>query len=573
MTLKSFLISLFLLIIFFPKAYIKAQQIDQVDNFSSQITINTDTSISIIEEISYQTNLQKHGIFRYIPISYSRNGLNYTAKVKNINITDKKTGLPIPFTQSSDSKNITLKIGDPNTTFTGTKIYRISYEVENALKRFQDHDELYWDITGEGWQIPILTSQATIKSPFAQITKVDCFTGEFGSNDKLCQSDFNQNQAVFIYPQLITYGQNFTVAIALDQSNSSIIFPGKLETTIKTIRDNILKIGYFSLFIIMPVVFFLIWYKKGRDYMFISPNVFNNDPAQPQQLKPIFYRHRTPFVYEPLKDLTPGEAGTILDERTDNQDVIAEILDLARKKYLKIEQIEEKNFLGKSLDYKFTKLKESDDLLPAQQKYLLEKIFGNSTEKTLKSLKGKFYTHMQKTKEMINQILYDKKLFTKNPYKIRNLYIFLFIIASFIIPGLSIIMAFILGYSMPQKTAVGTNFMLQARGLKETIKRGKWREQIKEKNLFIEEVLPFAVALGVVDKLAKDMEDLNLTPPSYIHTTTYSNLATAQFLNSFSSQANSNLSYNPSSSHASGGSGFSGGSSGGGGGGGGGGSW
>ena len=47
--------------------------------------------------------------------------------------------------------------------------------------------------------------------------------------------------------------------------------------------------------------------------------------------------------------------------------------------------------------------------------------------------------------------------------------------------------------------------------MKEEKKRKKKRRSSpffigKEKNLFIEEVLPFAISLGVVDQLTKDME-------------------------------------------------------------------
>jgi len=119
---------------------------------------------------------------------------------------------------------------------------------------------------------------------------------------------------------------------------------------------------------------------------------------------------------------------------------------------------------------------------------------------------------------------------------------------------------------MPQKTAVGNNLWMQVRGLKQSINYGKWREIIKEKNLFIEEVLPFAVSLGVIDRLAKDMKDLDIEPPDYFHAGASGSLS-QDFVSQFNNDMNSSIAYNPSSS-SSGGS-FSGG----GGGGGGGGSW
>ena len=585
---KIFILFLLLSSLFFPQT-IKAQAIDRINQFDSLITINTDTSITISETIDYETSIVKHGIYRYIPVVYNRNNLLYTAKVKQVSITDGTRS--VPYTTSYEKGNIILKIGDPDSTFVGKKTYFIAYTVENALQQYDSYNELYWDITGEGWQIPIEVVHATIVSPHAEITAAVCYSGQVGTNDNLCNFSHDKTSTELTYDNPITYGKNVTVAVALSK-NGQIIFPSRIEIIEKNIKDNII------LFIIpLPaLLMFIIWYKKGRDFMFVSPNIFDNDEKKPQRLRPLFYQFRTPFVYEPLTDITPGEAGLMIDEKVDNRDIIAEIIDLARKKYLKLETITKKGFLGigENTDYKFTKLK-SGEGLPDQQIYLFNSLFEKKDEVLLSDLKGTFYTHMQKMSGKLYQAVEKKKLFTSDPNLIRWVsFILVFIVNVFefalVMTILSAsplvgspipyvlffgqaIVSLIFCYQLPQKTAVGTNLMLQAKGLKETINRGKWREEIKEKHLFIEEVLPFAVAFGVVQKLAKDMEELNIQPPDYLNSAMISNMSVSSFVNSFSSQSVSSLSYNPSSSSFSGGSGFSGGSSGGGGGGGGGGSW
>jgi len=253
--------------------------------------------------------------------------------------------------------------------------------------------------------------------------------------------------------------------------------------------------------------------------------------------------------------------------------------------------IDKKQLIGKSRDYQFKKLKEAAENLPKVQEFLMRKIFATADEVLLSDLKGSFYSHVATAKSLITKSLFDKKAFTGDPNAVRvmnMLLAFLLSMAvfflSFLISGLllvptpmlallSIPLLFIIGWNMVQKTAVGTNLSLQAKGLQQTIRRGAWREKIMEKNLFFEEMLPFAIALGVVKQLAKDMEKLNIQPPQYFSDPMIRTIGFNSFINSFSSQATSSLSYNPSSSHYSGGSGFSGGSSGGGGGGGGGGSW
>lgn len=561
------------------------QCIEEISQFDSQIRINKDTSLSIVETIDYFTPQQKHGIYRYIPEKLRRNGLIESNPITDISVT-AEDGSAMPFTIREDQGNLVIKIGDPEITFAGSRKYKIGYTIARAIHRQNGFDELYWDITGEGWQFPVQKARVTIESPFARPTESKCFTGPVGGTASDCLYGAGKDTFAF-NTKPIRYGENFTVALKLDQNNE-LTFPSRTESFLNMMKDN----GSLLLILLPGLVMFLVWYRYGRDRRFLSPNAFNLDPNQPQGLRPLFEPVNIPMVYEPLKDLTPGEAGTMIDEKVDNQDVVAEIIELARKKFLKIERVEKQGFLQFGHDYLFTKLKEATEALPPQQKYLLENIFDSKTEVKMSQLKGSFYIHMTKVKEMMNKQLVERKLLTSSPETARGLSIALAIILNGIVFGITIdsvvflqapwpvfllavsaITSLFFAWNMPQKTAVGTNLALQVKGLKETIRLGKWREEIKEKHLFIEEVLPFAISLGVIEKLVKDMAELNLVPPKYMSGGfTGNTLAWSGFVNDFSSSATSGLSYNPSSISASR-SGFSGGSSGGGGGGGGGGSW
>ncbi|HCQ31390.1 TPA: hypothetical protein DIU27_03345 [Candidatus Collierbacteria bacterium] len=557
-----------------------------ITRFDSVIEINKDTSLTISEKIEYFTPVEKHGIFRYIPEKYRREGMVYSNPISEIYVNDDE-GKTLPFSISREKGNLTLKIGDPELTFSGSRIYNISYKVGHAILRQKDFDELYWDITGEGWQFPVLSSTVTVKSPFAAGGETVCFVGPVGSVSSHCTISQKDNLIKVETNEEINYGDNFTIAVKMDKNNT-LIFPAPWERLIDLAKNN-----YFFILLVLPgLLMFFVWYKKGRDFRFVSPNVFNLETDQPKGLRPLFEPINIPMVYEPLKDLTPGEAGAMLDEKVDNQDVVAEIIDLARKKYLGIERVAKKGFLKFGHDFLLTKYKSGPGDLPPQQEYLMEHIFNSKTTVKLSELKGTFFTHMTKVKEMINERLKERKLFTANPNTTRGIWMVLAVCMSGLIFVLTIgaisflqeawtvmtllssaIIAIWFAWNMPQKTAVGTNLALQVKGLRETIRLGKWREEIKEKHLFIEEVLPFAIALGVIDKLAKDMSALNIRPPKYLEGGMGMNhMAWSGFVSDFNHAAASGLSYNPSSS-SSGGSGFSGGSSGGGGGGGGGGSW
>lgn len=565
------------------------QTVEQINSFHSDITINQNTSVTITETIEYQTQLTKHGIYRYIPVRYNKNEQVAVLPVSIISVTDE-AGKALPYTLQSDSNYVTLKIGDPDLTFTGKQTYVISYTVQRAINHFPDNDELYWDITGEGWEFPVFSSSATITSEFAAVEKVDCFSGKVGGDDQLCISDFDEKSATFSYESPVSYGENFTVLVGLNTENQ-LVFP-----TAEELRNEWLKNHWTIALIPFPsLIMFFWWFYRGRDEEFISQNIFDMDPDKPKHLQPISFRRRTPMVYEPLKDLTPGEAGALLHQRATIDDIIAELLEIARKKHMTITLIEKKRFLfGTSKDYLFNKTTGTKPLTEIQG-YLLGKLFKTKEEIKLSELKGKFYLALSSAQSKLNKSLEKKKVYPGSQTARPFIGAFVAVVLTSLVAtlqmnlvGLGIVWPLILtflllpiglffAHYLPRKTAIGTNFWYQARGLKASIQRGAWREKIKEQKLFIEEVLPFAVALGVVDQLSKDMEVLGLAPPEYIHGDTMRALNminTADFVNSFRQSTSTNLSYNPSSTSYSGSSGFSGGgSSGGGGGGGGGGSW
>lgn len=549
-----------------------------IDSFDSQITINSDTSMEITETIEFVTTIEKHGIFRYVPNQLKEGWLLRGTPLTVESVTDE-TGQKHQYEKSWESGNVVLKIGDPDRTFTGKKIYIIKYHVNNGLKEFEGEPELLWDITGSGWDFPIYQATTTITAP-GDITKTACFTGALGSVEQDCVVTVEGNTLTARTTRnQVGNGSDFTVALRLDPQTT---FNPSIEQVQKSrrIRDNWQLAA--------PLIPILIlgwrWWRKGRDYIFYTESVVpGEENYKPFRLMPIGFRRRTQMVLQPPTDITPAQASLVMNERVTNRDVIAEIIDLARHKVIEIKPV-----ANSKKNFEFTLLKPTAKL-PAHQQVLVDKMFGGKTTVKLTSLKGKFTTTLETVKGMVQKSAVEKGWFKRTPNTSR---VWEFIIWAVLNGGLGflvlmyvsitynwmLVLAFIVqavvgfffAYQAPQKTASGSSVMTQMRGLEKTIRYGTWREKIKEKHLFVDEVLPFAVAFGVVNQLAKDMKELGIPEPEYVHGLVTNQRSWAGALTSFESASSSSLSYSPSSS----GSGFSGGgSSGGGGGGGGGGSW
>jgi len=555
-----------------------------VKNFDSEILVNQDTSLEVSEKIKVFFYQPKHGIFRIIPIIYSTPIKTIKAGFKVISVTDEK-GNPYPYEKSRFGQSIQLKIGDPNKTLNGEQTYVIKYQITKVLLSYKDHEEVYWNVTGHEWDTTIEKATAIVNSPYVPLTQAICFAGTFGSQEKNCQVNLDKNKALFETTTPLGAGRDFTIVISLNKANQ-LHFPGPLKKIFIFFIDNW---GY--LVALLPsLIMFYFWYTKGRDIRWVSENIYYTPQDQKTKAVPLFAREHLPMVYSPIKGLTPAQVGTIIDEKVDIQDVVAEIIELARLGYLEIR---------KDTDYLFVKKEKDPTPLKEYQKFLLENLFKESkspSQVTLSELKNKFYVHLKTFKNKLYKNMVEEKLFFENPQntRIKWLVIAIFLLggagfldflfmgstlnpAPFFLVGILAIPTFLLALRMPRRTPQGYAFFRQIVGLRWYLDKGKWREEIAEKNLFFEEILPLTICLGLVNKLTKEMAALGIQPPSY-----FVGVNASTFPSDFSHfyrQTSSTFLSSPGGSWSgrsswSGGSGFSGGGfSGGGFGGGGGGSW
>lgn len=586
-----------------------------VKKFESEITIEKDTSLTVFEKIEMYFPSEKHGIYRNIPFSYTVRGKTIQAAVNVLSVTDEK-GNGYKYSLSKHTGSLQVKIGDPEVTISGTHTYYIKYKVNNVLRRYEDHDELYWNVTGHEWDTNIYEARAFVKSPYAEILETTCFAGVFESTQTNCTHQSKKNEGHFTATKVISMGDDFTIVLRLSKKNT-LDFPGVVESKFQDLINNW---GYAAA--VLPFfVFGYMWISRGRDKKYAGENIYYKPEKEEVITKPLFYREHLPMVYSPIQGLSPSEIGTIVDEKVDMHDIVAEITELARLGYLKIVKLEKDKFIGKDQEYLFVRLKEDASKLNEYQEYLFGKLFEdtftdeatNILTKWLKkdpkakeyvqsaldenvtalsSLNRKFYEYLDPFRDLLYKSVTEKRVFDGRPDKVRQKWIFLILlfdglclyltfqffnatgnVVPLLVAPVSFITSFFFAYAMPRRLAWGYSLYRQIKGLAYYVNVGKWHKEIAEKQLFFAEMLPIAISLGIVDKFAKDMEGLGIRPPSYMSGIPVGSLS--HDIHAFESKASSSLVTTPggSSGSWSGGSGFSGGSSGGGFGGGGGGSW
>lgn len=543
---------------------------EEIKTFDATISINPDATINVAEKITYDFGAeQKHGIYRDIPVEYMARGGKFNLRLADVSVTDENSA-PINFSESMNGNYKRIKIGDADVTVTGVKEYNISYKVSRAMNFFSDYDELYWNVTGNEWESQINESRATINLP-ARINdseiKSNCYVGPVGStnnciSDRFVYSEQNQiNQIVFTHDRL-NPKEGLTIVVGLPKG--AIVQPSTISNTVETAKDNWI--------VVIPIIalfgLFWRWRKVGRD-----PSGRGTIIAQ----------------FDAPDNLNPAEISALVDEKVENKDVSAEIINLAVKGYLKINYIDGKGIFKKK-DYELEKLKEPDEKLNSYEKKIVTSLFGSSSSVKLSDLKEEFYKDLQAIKKEIYQAVTDKGYFVSNPNKIRNAYYvfgvvvfslsyFLFGyfgvigVVSMAITGLLII---IFGKIMPAKTKKGSLAKEYILGLKQYLEvaekdRLDFHNAPEKKPELFEKLLPFALVLGVSAAWAKQFEGIYNKQPGWYNDpagVNFSAIVLANNLDSFESKAATVLASAPG-----GGSGLSGGGAGGGFGGGGGGSW
>jgi uncharacterized membrane protein len=536
-----------------------------IQRFDATVDVSADGSIRVEETIVPRFTGTWNGIFRTIPVEYrTPQGLNYTLRLDIESITDDE-GRSLKYESSRERHYRKLKIWVPGATDT-TKTVRLTYRVSNGLRFFDEHDELYWNVTGDEWEVPIESASAHVKLPAGVSgVRATAFRGAYGSTE---QTDVSIGPDSVDVQTARGLGMREGLTIVVGWNPGVVHRPTAAEKVADTVYSN--------LPLAIPALVFIgmlrLWRRRGRD----------------PELAPITTQ------YEPPAQMTPAELGTLIDGKPDMRDITSTVVDLAVRGYVHITETKDDHLFGlwASKDYTFTLKKARSEWtgLRPHERDLLEALFDSGLDSvTLSDLKNKFYKHLPGLREGLYGVLVSGGFYTGRPDRVRVLYMVLAVVLGFAIGGISavvmtqlgmqpvagivagVLSAIIIGgfgWFMPSRTVRGTRELEKVLGFREFLSRvegDRLDRMVKTPEMF-EKFLPYAMALGVEDNWAKAFEGIYNQPPSWytgpagVHTFRPSSFANS--LGVMSTQAASVMASAPRSS---GGSGFGGGGSSGGG--------
>ena len=536
----------------------------RVEDFKDSIAIRADGSALVSEKITLVFVGQWHGIHRTIPIEYpGPHGTNFTLFVDVKSVTDEN-GNKLKYDSSKSGDFRDLKIYIPGAEDT-TRVVNIDYTVRNAIRAFDDHDEFYWNVTGNDWPVPIAHAEAFVTFPenAAGGLRAQSFTGVYGSTETAATSEVKGADVMFETTNPLPMRGGLTIDIFIPKG--VLKEPSALTKLFWFLGSNpIVFLPLLTLAVMLGL-----WHKVGKD------------PEPGVSVAP---------MYEPPKGLTPAEVGTLIDDSTDPRDITSTIVDLAVRGYLKIEEKVDTFLVFKKKDYVFHLLKPREQWgteLSPHERVMLENIFAGGSETQLSSLKNRFYTAIPVIRQDIMAALKTKGMYLLDPgsangYSIAAAVAIALFAAALHYLGwmnllnsvpllivsvlISAVIWWLFARQMTAKTLLGVRTVVAIHGFEEFMNRVD-ADRIKRlpPDTF-EKYLAYAMALGVEQHWAQAFAGIIKDPPNwYVGATPYSAFNPIFFASSMHGMASDmNQVFVSAPRSSSSGSGFGGGGGGGG---------
>ena len=549
-----------------------------IESFHAEIVVQPDGDVDVTERLTFVFEGDFNGIYRDIPWRYRTPwGLDYELRITPLAVLGEDgDGLEHEAGRRGDYYR--FKVWVPGAQ-DATRTVTFRYRVERGLRFFdagdetfvEARDELYWNVTGDRWDVPIRRATARVRLPANVSGPVSsrAYTGNYGSTaEDTTISRPQPGEVLFQANRVLEPGDDLTIVVGWPAG--AVQRPTVADNLAYLLQDN----WPLGLPLVVFVLMFFVHRRWGRD-----ADVGRSIVVQ----------------YEPPGGYRPAELGTLIDEKVDLRDIVATVIDLGVRGYLRIEEESKQGWFTDSTTTRLIKLREADDDLRGYEATILAGLFESGDDVALEDLETKFYSHVSDVKKALYTDLTALGLFRARPDHVRALWVTLALAALagmlilgaitgrpaffFAAPVTGLIVGWF-GWHMPARTRSGRATYLELRGFEEFLGRTEG-ERLKELALpetTFEKYLPHAMALGVASHWAAAFAGLVREPPQWYRGGpggAFNTVLFAHHMTSLNSRMGTALVSQPrcSGGGASGGSGFSGGFSGGGFGGGGGGAF
>ncbi len=479
----------------------------RIDYLDATMDVQANGDAVIDEKVTFYFSGNYHFVTRAIPTD-NTDGLT-DIRVYDANGTELSQGdTPGTYSVSDEGGRKVVKVNFDLTDTSAT--WTFHYRAKSTVQFYDPQDEFWWHVFDAETPVDIAAARVTVKIPGAVPSDQMKQVVQTGSSVDPTVTSPAPSTMVYEATNIPAYTE-FWIGVA---------FPKGVVKYTWTAR----RVGAFilpKLGLVLPVLFFLgmllIWRQRGRD-----------DPSKTY----------ASYVSEPPSNLSPGLVGALIDEKVDTKEVVATIVDLARRGYLEITDTKDAGSSARP-ETIFTRTRPLDDL-KGFERSVADSLFdnGHPDQVTTKELRNHFYTHVQPIVGQVYDEVVTAGLFFRNPKSVRSRWLGFGFLAAVVLGVLTAIFAFAdiggWGYFlfgsivsviivwcfapfMPQRTATGAQEQRKWEAFRNYLHDlTRFQDMESAKDSF-EKYLAYAIAFGVERQWVRRFEGLNVPSPTWYH--------------------------------------------------------
>ncbi len=324
---------------------------ERILRYHSDITIREDGSMLVEETIDVRAegNRFRRGLYRDFPTDYEdRLGNAYRVAFRVVSV--RRNGQLEDWHTERLSNGVRVYAGSSDRLLPpGEHSYLIRYETDRQLGFFEAHDELYWNVTGNGWDFAMDAVSAAVSLPRnlrADEVTIEGYTGVYGSRGQDYEAAFEGGRAVIRGTRPLAPREGLSVVVGFPKG--IVPEPTSTDRLLWLLTDNrglLIAIG--ALLLAFGWLFFC-WHRVGRD-----PEAG------------VIFAH-----YEPPDGYSPASMRYVRGMRYDPGTFSAAVVNMAVKGHLKIHK--------RGKDYSLTSERSDKPLAPGEAA-LLGRLFGSGS--------------------------------------------------------------------------------------------------------------------------------------------------------------------------------------------------
>jgi hypothetical protein len=367
-------------------AALPARAAERVLEFHSDIRVGADATLTVTETIMVHAEGRqiRHGIYRDFPTDYrDRYGQRVHLGFEVLSVT--RDGGPTPWITQRLANGVRVRIGDANALVArGQHEYAITYRATRELGFFGDHDELYWNVNGNGWVFDFERLSAEVHLPVAvpaaQLS-AEAYTGFAGARGRDYAVELRDGGASFRATRALAAREGMTIVLGFPKG--VVKAPGAMQRAAWWLADNRgAALGVAGALLLFALLYWR-WSLVGRD----------------PRAGPRFPR------YEPPPGLGPGAVRFVDRMNYDDKCLAAALLGLGERGYLTIRK--------QGDDYVVERTGKDVAWLPAERRFASMLLAGTKSI----TLERKYDPSMQAARDAFRQDLeleFNSKLFSRN---------------------------------------------------------------------------------------------------------------------------------------------------------------